>query len=93
MRDYELMCIVHPDLDETALSEVVKRISGWVTDNGGAVVKTDVWGKRQLAYPIRKQKQGQYVLFQLNLAPNTGAILERNLRIQEPVLRFLLSVK
>jgi small subunit ribosomal protein S6 len=93
MRDYELMCIVHPDLDENAFSEVVKRISAWITDNGGTVVKTDVWGKRQLAYPIRKQKQGQYVLFQLNMAPTTGAILERNLRIQEPVLRFLLSVK
>jgi len=93
MRDYELMCIVHPDLDENALGEVIKRISGWITDNGGAINKTDIWGKRQLAYPIRKQKQGQYVLFQVNMAPTTGAILERNLRIQEPVLRFLLSVK
>jgi small subunit ribosomal protein S6 len=93
MRDYELMCVVHPDLDENALSEMVKRISGWVTDNGGTVVKADVWGKRQLAYPIRKQKQGQYVLFQVNMAPSTGAILARNLRFQEPVLRFLLSVK
>jgi small subunit ribosomal protein S6 len=93
MRDYELMCIVHPDLDESALADMVKRISGWITDAGGAVVKTDVWGKRQLAYPIRKQKQGQYVLFQVNMDPKTGALLERNLRIQEPVLRFLLSVK
>ncbi|OGO37984.1 MAG: 30S ribosomal protein S6 [Chloroflexi bacterium RBG_16_57_11] len=93
MREYELMCVVHPDLDENALSEMVKRISGWVTDNGGTVLKADVWGKRQLAYPIRKQKQGQYVLFQVNMAPSTGAILERNLRFQEPILRFLLSVK
>jgi small subunit ribosomal protein S6 len=93
MRDYELLCIVHSDLDENALGEVVKRINGWITDNGGTVVKTDIWGKRQLAYPIRKQKQGQYVLFQVNMAPSTGAILERNLRFQEPVLRFLLSVK
>ena len=93
MRDYELMCIVHPDLDESALGEVIKRISGWITDNGGAINKTDIWGKRQLAYPIRKQKQGQYVLFQVNMTPKTGAVLERNLRIQEPVLRFLLSVK
>jgi small subunit ribosomal protein S6 len=93
MRDYELMCIVHPDLDENAFGEMVKRISGWVTDNGGTVVKTDVWGKRPLAYPIRKQKQGQYVVFQLNMSPSTGAILERNMRFQEQILRFLLSVK
>jgi small subunit ribosomal protein S6 len=93
MREYELMCIVHPDLDETAFGEIVMRISGWITDNGGVIIKTDVWGKRPLAYPIRKQKQGQYVLFQVNMAPSTGAILERNLRIQESVLRYLLSVK
>ena len=93
MRDYELLCVVHADLDENALGEMVKRINGWITDNGGTVVKTDIWGKRQLAYPIRKQKQGQYVLFQVNMAPSAGAILERNLRFQEPVLRFLLSVK
>lgn len=93
MRDYELMCVVHADLDENALADVVKRISGWVSDSGGSVVKTDMWGKRKLAYPIRKQAQGQYVLFQLNMAPKFGVTLERNLRLQEPVLRFMLSAK
>jgi small subunit ribosomal protein S6 len=93
MREYELMFVVHPDLDETALNDVVTRISSWVTDGGGSVVKTDLWGKRPLAYPVRKQAQGQYVLMQLNLNPTFGATLERNLRFQEPVLRFMLSVK
>lgn len=93
MRDYELMCVVHADLDETALNEVVQRISSWISDGGGTIVKTELWGKRKLAYPIRKQSQGQYVLFQLTMAPKFGITLERNLRLQEPVLRFMLSAK
>jgi small subunit ribosomal protein S6 len=93
MREYELMCVVHPDLDETAFNDVVKRISSWISDDGGSVDKTEVWGKRQLAYPIRKLTQGQYVLLHLNMAPKFGVTLERNLRFQEPVLRFLLSAK
>lgn len=93
MREYELMCVVHPDLDENALNDVVKRISTWVTDDGGAVVKTEMWGKRPLAYAIRKQAHGQYVLMHLNMDPTRGVNLERNLRFQEPVMRFLLSAK
>lgn len=93
MREYELMCVVHPDLDETALNDVVKRISTWITDDGGTVIKTDLWGKRPLAYHIRKQTQGQYVLISMNMDPKFGVMLERNLRFQEPVLRFLLSAK
>lgn len=93
MREYELMCVIHPDLDETAFNDIVKRISDWVTGDGGSVVKTEVWGKRKLAYPIRKQSQGQYVLLHLNMAPKFGVTLERNLRFLEPVMRFLLSAK
>jgi small subunit ribosomal protein S6 len=93
MRDYELILVVHPDLDENAFSETVKRVSGWITDSGGAIVKTDVWGKRQLAYPIRKQTQGQYILLHTQMDPKVGATLERNLRIQESILRFLLVAK
>jgi small subunit ribosomal protein S6 len=93
MREYELMYVVHPDLDETALNDIIKRVSGWITDGGGTVDKTDVWGKRPLAYPIRKQAQGQYVLMHVNMDPKLGVSLERNLRFQEPVLRFLLSAK
>ncbi len=93
MREYELMLVVHPDLDENAFNDALKRVSGWVTDGSGTVVKTEVWGKRQLAYPIRKQTQGQYVILHLQMDPKLGATLERNLRIQESILRFLLIAK
>jgi small subunit ribosomal protein S6 len=90
MRDYELTIIAHPDLEETALNDIVDRIQGWVTAAGGIIVKVDVWGKRQLAYPIRKQKDGLYVFFQLKIPPTFGIELERNLRFLEPVMRFLI---
>jgi small subunit ribosomal protein S6 len=93
MREYELTIIVHPDLDENALKDVVTRVQGWIVDSGGSVNKTDLWGKRRLAYAIRKQREGQYVLFDVNMAPKFGSELERNLRLYEPVMRFLLAGK
>jgi small subunit ribosomal protein S6 len=88
MRDYELIFIVHPDLDETAFNELVERVRGWITDGGGEVVKTDLWGKRRLAYPIRKQAEGQYVFIQTRFKAEAGAALERNLRFVEPIMRY-----
>jgi small subunit ribosomal protein S6 len=90
MREYELVFIVHPDLDDTALKDVIEKVSGWITESGGSVSKVDLWGKRKLAYSIRKQKEGQYVLFHTQMEPTFGATLERNLRFLEPVMRFLL---
>lgn len=90
MRAYELVVIVHPDLDETALGEVVERIKGWVTVDGGSIDKVDLWGKRRMAYSIRKQFEGQYVMMQTTMAEKNLVVLERNLRFLEPVMRFLL---
>ena len=93
MRDSDLVFIVRPDLDENAFTEVVNRVKGWITDGGGQIDKIDLWGKRKLAYPIRKQIEGQYVFVQTKMAPAFGAQLERNLRFLEPVLRFLVTTK
>lgn len=90
MRDYELVFIVHPDLDDAALNEVVERVKAWITDASGKIEKIEQWGKRKLAYPIRKQKEGQYVLVRLSMDPASCSVLERNLRFLEPVMRFLL---
>ena len=92
MRSYELVCIVQPDLDETAFNEVVDRVKGWVTDAGGDVSKVDVWGKRKLAYLIRKQREGQYVLLNISLPAEATIDLERNVRFLEPVMRHMLTV-
>ena len=92
MRNYELVCIVQPDLDETAFNGVLDRVKGWVTDSGGSVDKVDLWGRRRLAFPIRKQREGQYVLFNVSLNPAATAELERNIRFQETVIRHMLTL-
>src|SRR5574338_931291 len=91
MRKYELVCIVQPELDETAFKGVVDRVSGWVTEAGGTVDKVDVWGRRRMAYQIRKQREGQYVLMNVTIDPKSTGELERNIRYLEPVLRHMLS--
>ena len=91
MRNYELVCIIQPELDETAFKGAVEKIQGWVTETGGTVDKVDVWGRRRMAYAIRKQREGQYVLLNLTLSPKSTSELERNIRFLEPVMRHLLT--
>ncbi len=91
MRNYELVCVVQPDLDETALNGVVEKVKGWVTEAGGSVSKVEMWGKRKLAYLIRKQREGQYFLLNIELPAEATTALERNIRFLEPVMRYLLT--
>ena len=51
MREYEVVFVAHPDLDENALNDLINKVRGWITEGGGEVSKTDLWGKRKLAYP------------------------------------------
>lgn len=92
MRKYELVCIVHPDQDEAAFNTIVEKVKGWITESGGTVDKVDVWGRKRLAYTIRKQKEGQYVLFNVTLPPEATAVLDQNLRFLEAVIRYMLTV-
>ena len=92
MRKYELISIIQPDLDETVFKDVVERIQGWITESGGSVDKTEVWGRRKLAYMIHKQTEGQYVLMNITLDPKSAGELERNIRFLEPVIRHMLTV-
>jgi len=92
MRKYELVCLIQPDLDEAAFNGVLDRVKGWVTESGGSVDKVDVWGKRKLAYTIRKQRESNYVLFNLSLETTAVAGLEQNLRYTEPVMRHMMTL-
>ena len=91
MRNYELVCIFQPELDETAFKGGVERVSNWVTEAGGNVEKVEVWGRRKMAYLIHKQTEGQYVLLNISMDPKSASGLERNIRYLETVLRHLLS--
>jgi small subunit ribosomal protein S6 len=90
MRKYELVCIVHPDLDEIAFNGVIDKVKGWVVETSGSVDKVEIWGRKRLAYLIKKQHEGQYVLFNLGLEPTATVTLEKNLRFLEPVIRYML---
>lgn len=91
MRTYELVLIFHPELDETALNEALEKVKGWITAGGGAITKVDAWGKKKLAYVIRKQREGQYFLVTTEIAPAFTAELDRNLRFHEPVIRYMIT--
>jgi len=91
MHKYELVCIIHPDLDETAFNGAIDKVKGWISDAGGSVDKLDVWGRRRLAYSVRKQREGQYVLLNVSLPPSATAGLDQNLRFLEPVIRYMIT--
>ena len=91
MRNYELVCIFQPELDETAFKGAVERVQSWITEAGGSVDKTEVWGRRKLAYIIHKQTEGQYVLMNITLDPKAASEVERSIRYLETVLRHMLT--
>jgi small subunit ribosomal protein S6 len=93
MRNYEVVVIFRSDLDETTITGLVEKIAGWISSSGGSVSKTDVWGKRRMAYAIRKQIEGYYVLLHANMAASFTTELERNLRLTEAVLRFMVTAE
>ena len=90
MRRYELIYIVHPDLEEDDLTAITERVTGLAERYGGEVTRVEPWGLRRLAYPIQKQWEGQYVLMQLDMEPQGVADLERDLGLVEPVIRHLI---
>ena len=93
MRNYEVVFIIHPDLDETAVNGMIEKVKGWITEAGGTVENSELWGKRRMAYMIRKQREGQYVYFQATMAPAFSSELDRNLRLTEPIMRYLITAK
>ena len=90
MRDYEMVVIAASQLDDEGLSSLNQRISGWITGANGAVSETNVWGRRSMLYPIKKQTEGIYVQFNFQLTPSASRDLERNLRLDEKVIRHLV---
>jgi len=89
MRTYEILFIVRPDYPEDELDRFIAQMDGVVTNTGGTVQKTDKWGRRRLAYEVRRHREGQYVLFTVECEPPTLREFERLLKVSEPVIKFL----
>lgn len=90
MHNYEFTFIVHPDVEDEGMTGVVEKVSQFITGGGGQITNVNRWGRRRLAYPIRKQREGYYVLMHVQLDPQSINELERNLKLTEEVIRYLL---
>ncbi|HYM65975.1 MAG TPA: 30S ribosomal protein S6 [Patescibacteria group bacterium] len=93
MRDYEVLYIVRADLEDDKVQEVVQRVNTLIERSGGAAVRTNLWGKRKLAYEVKHQTEGSYVLQDFQIAPERVPELEAALKISEEVLRHLIVRK
>ena len=87
MRQYELLVILDPGLDERTVQPSLETFLNVVRTDGGSVEKLEVWGKRRLAYEIDKNVEGIYALLEVTCEPNTVAELDRQLGLNESVLR------
>ena len=93
MRDYEVLYIVRADLDDDKVQDAVKRVNTLIERSGGTSERTNLWGKRKLAYEVKHQKEGSYVLQDFQLDPTRVPELEAGLKITEEVLRHLVVRK
>lgn len=90
MRDYEMMIILAPETDERTLQQQLEKLLAVVPTEGGTLDKVDVWGKRRLAYEINKKSEGIYVVVDMTATPATAQELDRQLGLNETVLRTKL---
>jgi small subunit ribosomal protein S6 len=93
LRDYEVLYIVRADLDDEKVQDAVKRVNRLIERAGGTAEATNLWGKRKLAYEVKHQKEGSYVLQDFQLDPDRVPELESSLKITEEVLRHLIVRK
>ena len=87
MSHYEVMVIFDPTLDERSIAPSLDTLLNVVREEGGKVDKVDVWGKRRLAYEIKKNSEGIYAVVEMNCEPATVQELDRLLTLNESVLR------
>jgi small subunit ribosomal protein S6 len=89
MRDYELTFVVRPDVEDATLTALLDKVKGLITAAGGQGLQLESWGRRTLAFPIKKVTEGQYFFIRAQLSPQAIRELERNLQLTEQILRFL----
>jgi small subunit ribosomal protein S6 len=90
MNEYEIAVLYHPDL-EIDLEKATSRVEKIFTDNGGKVANVDNWGKRKLAYPIKKNEHAVYVFYTVELPAQSVRKIEAILNITDEVVRFLIT--
>ena len=87
MRQYELMVILDPELDDRTIQPSLEKLLKVVTTDGGSIDTVDVWGRRRLAYEIKKKAEGIYAVVNFTSEPATAKELDRQLGLNETVMR------
>jgi small subunit ribosomal protein S6 len=90
MSSYELVLIINPEVTDEEMPDFITKLSELINKVGGNVDEVTQWGRRQLAYPIKRSSEGNYVLTKLNVKPNVIKELEASFRLSGKILRHLL---
>ncbi|MEW6701502.1 MAG: 30S ribosomal protein S6 [Bacteroidota bacterium] len=88
-RTYESVVIINSALEDDQIEATIKRIEETISTHGGEILDLDKWGRKRLAYPIKKSKSGYYAVFRFNATTDLIATLERNYRLDENIVRYL----
>lgn len=89
IKSYESVVIINAALEDEQIEATISRLQEVITTHGGEIFDIDRWGRKRLAYPIQKAKSGYYVIFRFNAPTNLISTLERSLRLDENVIRYL----
>jgi small subunit ribosomal protein S6 len=90
LRTYEALYIVRPDLQDDEVQTIAQEVENLVTSSGGAIVRSEVWGKRKLAYMVKHFTEGHYILLRFQADPEFVGRLEQYFRLSEAVIRDLV---
>jgi small subunit ribosomal protein S6 len=90
MSSYELVLIISPDIVDEEMPEFITKLGELVNKVGGSVDEVNQWGRRKLAYPIKRSTEGNYLLTKVKMKPSVTKELEANLRLSGKILRHLL---
>jgi small subunit ribosomal protein S6 len=88
MRKYETIFILDPDLEEEQAQSAIEKVKGIISQNNGEILKSEDWGKRKLAYQVKKKTKGHYILLHFIGSPTLVSELERNFRVMDAVIKF-----
>ena len=93
MNQYELIYVIQPELDSDDTKAIDDRVAQAISTNRGEIVSTEIWGQRKLAYPVKGHFEGYYILHNVAMPPAGVSDVERIMRLNENIIRFLVVRK
>jgi small subunit ribosomal protein S6 len=90
LRTYEALYIINPTLEDDAIQTIVNEVEALVTNQGGAIVRSEIWGRRKLAYIVKKHTDGCFVLLRFTANPEFVQKIETYFKLNESILRFMV---